>query len=212
MKVVFILVICLSLAGVGCMYKMNTAVFPIITTSQDLTGVRAAIIDYRLHPEKVTETTRNNLIERIVGIADEHFVSSRNRFTTGRSAFDFAGEATSTTLSAVGALVGGSSALSAATALATATQISIDKNFFSNVATQTIVTEMEAQRAAWMTTILVGENESVSSYGLEAALNDVRQYDDAGTVQTALVSLAVTTSAERTRNETVLRAQRALHK
>jgi hypothetical protein len=112
----------------------------------------------------------------------------------------FFGEVTATTLSAVSALLGDvdtKSIVSTASTLTQSTKTSIDKNFFANNSTNALVGKMDADRATIRQTITTNEGADLSDYGFEAALNDIRKYDDAGTVTSALISLAADASSQK---------------
>jgi hypothetical protein len=67
---------------------------------------------------------------------------------------------------------------------------------------------MDAQRAVFLKQILNSQKVDLSSYGLEQALNDVLTFDDAGTVQSALIALNAQGGSDKTDPESALGADR----
>jgi len=184
----------------GCRHKTNSNNLPLVIDKTELEAIRAKIADYRANPDHVTQQTRNDLVERIIGVSDDHYHSLRNGLLKSRNTLDFLGEVTSTTVSAVGALIGDvdtKSILSTTSTLTQSTKTSIDKAFYSNKSTDAIISKMDALRATQLQVIVTGEDKEPPTYGLEAALNDVRKYDDAGTVPTALIAINADAAANK---------------
>lgn len=166
----------------------------------ELNALKNLIADYRAHPDHVSKATRNNLTERLLGVSDDHYIQLKKSLLNSRNSLSFFGEVTATTLSAVSALLGDvdtKSIVSTASTLTQSTKTSIDKNFFANNSTNAMVGKMDADRATIRQTITTNEGAGLDGYGLEAALNDVRKYDDAGTVTSALLSLAADASSQK---------------
>jgi hypothetical protein len=196
----------------GCAHRHGPNKLPIIVDKKELKAIKDLIADYRANPDHVTQQTRNDLVERLIGVSDDHYISLRNGLLNSRNAVGFVGEVTATTLSAVSALLGDvdtKSILSAASALTTSTKVSLDKNFFNNTSTQAIVAQMDALRAERLKDITDGESVALSTYGLEVALNDVRKYDDAGTIQSALLSLNSNANVKKNTAEDALTRAKA---
>lgn len=193
----------------GCAHKNGPNNLPVVVNKAELGAIRALITNYRQNPNSVTQQTRNDLVERLIGVSDDHYITLRNSLLSSRNTLDFLGEVTSTTLSAVSALIGDvdtKSILSTASTLTQSTKVSIDKAFFKSTSTEAIVAKMDALRATKQQTITTNEALDKDKWGLEAALNDVRQYDDAGTVQTALISITADAASAKTKAETELNA------
>jgi hypothetical protein len=200
MKTPLILPIALCLLLGGCRHKSGPNNLPIVVDKNELNALKALIADYRANPAHVTRETRNNLAERLLGVSDDHYIQLKNSLLNSRNSLSFFGEVTATTLSAVSALLGDvdtKSIVSTASTLTQSTKTSIDKNFFANNSTNALVGKMDADRATIRQTITTNEGADLSDYGFEAALNDIRKYDDAGTVTSALISLAADASSQK---------------
>jgi hypothetical protein len=190
----------------GCAHKTGHNDYPLIVDRRELNFLKDRIRHYRENPGEVTAATRNDLVERLIGVSDDHYIVLRNKLLGGRNTVAFLGEVTSTTISAVSALIGDAdtkSILSTASSLTQSTNVSIDKNFFKNASTEAIVAKMDQLRADQRRLILTNEGKpGLDAYSLDAALNDVRQYDDAGTIQKAILAIGADTAKHKNDSET----------
>jgi hypothetical protein len=190
----------------GCGHRTGPNNLPLVVNTAELNALKKEIATYRSSPQTVTPDIRNNIVQELIGVSDDHYMRMRNRLLNSQNTIGFVGEVTSTTLSAVAALLGDAdlkSILSTASTLTQSTKTNIDKSFFSNSSTGTIVAKMDALRAAKLKTIVDGTapNVGLDHYGFEQALNDVRRYDDAGTVPAALIALAAQASTDKNTQE-----------
>jgi hypothetical protein len=191
----------------GCSaHKKGHNDYPLLVDRAELKILKDRIRHYRENPNEVTAATRNDLLERLIGVSDDHYIVLRNKLLDGRNTVAFLGEVTSTTISAVSALIGDAdtkSILSTASSLTQSTNVSVDKNFFKNASTEAIVAKMDQMRADQRRLILTNEEKpGLDTYSLEAALNDVRQYDDAGTIQRAVLAIGADTAKHKNDSET----------
>ena len=199
-KLIVIPLLVLAFLASGCIHKTNSNNLPLVVDDAELKAIRDLVSKYRQDPSQVTQQNRNDLIERIMGVSDDHYISLRNNLLKSRNTLDFLGEVTSTTVSAVAAIVGDAdtkSMLSTASTLTQSTKTSIDKAFYNNNSTEAIISKMDALRATKRQTITKAEGSDLKTYGLEAALGDIRQYDDAGTVPTALIAINADAGADK---------------
>jgi hypothetical protein len=93
------------------------------------------------------------------------------------------------------------SILSTTSTLTQSTKTSLDKAFYNGTSTDAIISKMDALRATQLQGIITGEGKGLASYGLETAFNDVRKYDDAGTVPTALIAIGADAAASKNKAE-----------
>jgi len=190
----------LTLVLPSCAHRKHVGSLPIIVDKREISAVKALIDTLRASPTTLSRQNRNNLIERLIGIADDHYMTVRDSLLESRNTVGFAAETAATTLSAVSALLGDAdtkSILSTASTLTQSTKIGIDKSFFKEKSTEAIVAKMDSLRAERRQVLTRHESEEVANYGLEAALNDARQYDFAGRPETALIALASDAASQK---------------
>jgi hypothetical protein len=140
----------------------------------------------------LSKRDRDLFIYRVVATIDGGYVEYVQRLESTRDTLSFVSETTSTTLSAVSAILGGvdtKSILSTASALVGSSQVSFDKNFFQKQTTNALITEMDALRLTTLNDIKNNTKKNTDDYSLEEAIVDLKAYLAAGTLPKALRAL-----------------------
>lgn len=194
-----------ALCLTGCAHRVSNKDYPLIVNKDEITSIQTLIKTYRA--SGATAAQRNDLQERLMTVSDVHYNALRNQLNSGRNAISFVSDVTGTTLSAVSALVGvpdTKSILSTASTLTQSTKSNMDKDLFQQQSTSAVVAQMDAMRAAQHKIIVAHQGDPIADYGLEKALNDALAYDQAGTVQSALIAIEANASAEKNKSESEL--------
>jgi hypothetical protein len=82
---------------------------------------------------------------------------------------------------------------------------SLDANFYKDTSTPILISKMDGNRAKVRTTILQREKQEVSDYPLGAAISDIVDYYNAGTLVRAFTQLEQDTAVQTQQSETVLK-------
>jgi hypothetical protein len=208
-------ILCFSVLLTGCHHTTPHNHFPIFATNNEAGELRGQVRVARELEDKgtLTEVQRNNLQNRLLAYSDNHYYRTRDTLVKGRDWMNFSAEVAGTTLSAVSALVGDvdlKSIISTTSALTQSTKVSIDKNLYAQQQTTAIVNKMDALRATIHTSIDSSQTVVIQQYGLEKALADAVKYDDAGTIQNAIIALTAAAGSDKTEQENKEVANRQL--
>src|SRR5579863_2993992 len=157
----------------------------------DVAAYHASIANHALDNAK---TQRNQIVFRIIAQIDAAYGAFELNLSTRRAGLQTGGDAAQLGLSAAATLVGASDIKDILSATSTAfqgTRLSVDKNFYEQKTTESLVSQMRASRKNLQAQILLSlSNRDVNSYPLEAAWGDVVNYYYAGTIPSALVDIA----------------------
>jgi|HubBroStandDraft_1064217.scaffolds.fasta_scaffold27100_3 hypothetical protein len=157
----------------------------------DVAAYHASITNHALGTAK---TQRNQIVFRIIAQIDAAYGAFELNLSTHRAGLQTSGDAVQLGLSAAATLVGASDIKDILSATSTAfqgTRLSVDKNFFEQKTTESLVSQMRASRKNLQAQILLSlSNRDVDSYPLESAWGDVVNYYYAGTIPSALVDIA----------------------
>jgi hypothetical protein len=157
----------------------------------DVATYHASIANHALDNAK---TQRNQIVFRIIAQIDAAYGAFELNLSTRRAGLQTGGDAVQLGLSAAATLVGASDIKDILSATSTAfqgTRLSVDKNFFEQKTTESLVSQMRASRKNLQAQILLSlSNRDVNSYPLESAWGDVVNYYYAGTIPSALVDIA----------------------
>lgn len=165
---------------------------------------RAEIIDHY-----VSQTTdekkaafRNRVIDHYLGEMDRHYDRFSKRLFTDGIQFALGFDTAIIGLSSAAALFE-SSADDLATVIAgfAGTQAAINKNLFFDRTVPALVVTMDAQRQKVETEILTNKALGVDRYSLEAAIRDLRRYQEAGTLLRAVTKVTETASNSKEQAE-----------
>jgi len=182
--------------------NLSSAV-PINYSSQefddDVQAYRNAVKANQLGSAKAA---RDSIVFRVIAQIDSSYGHFEGGLTNGRAAFQTGSDAAQLGLTAAATIVGASAVKDILTATSTAlqgTSLSIDKNFYEQKTTESLVSQMRASRKALQAQILLSlSSRDVISYPLEAAWIDVVGYYYAGTIPSALVDIASSTGSAAT--------------
>jgi hypothetical protein len=157
----------------------------------DVATYHASIANHALDNAK---TQRNQIVFRIIAQIDAAYGAFELNLSTRRAGLQTGGDAAQLGLSAAATLVGASDIKDILSATSTAfqgTRLSVDKNFYEQKTTESLVSQMRASRKNLQAQILLSlSNRDVNSYPLESAWGDVVNYYYAGTIPSALVDIA----------------------
>ncbi len=185
---------------------------PLITKSVDLIDAKFASVDqygneiYRARYDHYfanfstarAKTERNKIMfEMMVSIDNQHQLYM-TEFRNSKARKDVLTDFVVLGLNAAGAVTGGEaikSILSATSAGVVGASTSIDKEYLANLTIQAIDSQMSANIINARNTIIQKMANPVEQYPLEAALQDVLIYYQAGTLTQALTDMAASTTS-----------------
>jgi hypothetical protein len=157
----------------------------------DVAAYHASIANHALD---IAKTQRNQIVFRITAQIDAAYGAFELNLSTRRAGLQTGGDAAQLGLSAAATLVGASDIKDILSATSTAfqgTRLSVDKNFFEQKTTESLISQMRASRKNLQAQILLSlSSRDVNSYPLESAWGDVVNYYYAGTIPSALVDIA----------------------
>ncbi len=160
------------------------------------------------------KTERNQIVYRVLAQLDAAYGQFEITLTTTRAGYETAGAAANLGLTAAATVVGATDIKDILTATSTAfqgTQVSFDKNFFAQQTTQALVSQMRASRKTLQAQIIQSlTTKDVISYPLEAAWTDIIGYYYAGTLPSALVSVASKSGSDDVKADQTLVNAKAL--
>lgn len=157
---------------------------------------------------------RNSILFELMGMIDDYYykntVNLRDTVIGKNLLVSLAGIGTSFAAS----LAGGEQIKTVLSAVSTGIQTfntAVDKEVFLNTSVQAIRFQMDASRAAIAERIALKMTGSPAAYPLEAGLQDIIAYYDAGTVTAGLTALAAKAAEEKeTKERKAVQAQDAL--
>lgn len=198
-----------ALVVAGCAHRVSVNNYPLAVDQDEISQIKLLVKTYRANG--ATDAQRNDLQQRLMTVSDEHYYALRKSLSQGRNAINFVADVSGTTLSAVSALVGvpdTKSILSTASTLTQSSKANLDKDVFLQQSTGAVVSEMDALRAAQHKIIIGHLGDSIHDYGLEQALNDALAYDQAGTIQSALIAIEANAATQKNTHESKLQEVR----
>jgi hypothetical protein len=140
---------------------------------------------------------RNQIAYRVMGDIEINYAKFEMSLTTQRAGFETGADTLQLGMSAAATLVGVTDIKNMLTASLTAfqgTRTSLDKNFFREKTTESIISQMRASRKTKQAQLITNlGTRDVASYPWEAAWIDLVGFYYAGTVPSALVDIANTT-------------------
>ncbi len=224
------LVLLLSLTG--CFHTMAPTQPKILSpamTSYPASEYKKDVDDYRAaikRPDYVAaRALRDQIVYRTLADIESAYGRFEVRLTTDRARESVLADTAELGLSAASTVVAASDVkdiLTASLSGLQGTQLSFDKNFFREKTTESLISQMRADRKNLEAQIISrlatqdvipttdkATNAAIAAYSLDAAWIDVTQYYYAGTIPSALVSIATTTgnnatNAANTLTKTVL--------
>jgi len=190
-----------ALTTIGCFRiapKMPPSLAPMAPINYSSSALDADVATYHAsvanHALDNAKTQRNQIVFRIIAQIDAAYGAFELNLSTRRAGLQTGGDAAQLGLSAAATLVGASDIKDILSATSTAfqgTRLSVDKNFYEQKTTESLVSQMRASRKNLQAQILLSlSNRDVNSYPLESAWGDVVNYYYAGTIPSALVDIA----------------------
>jgi hypothetical protein len=149
---------------------------------EELFSLAASIKEVGANPD---ETKRNSFIDGRVALYNVRYLRFVRDLGVDKQHMD---AATDILLLGLSLAAASTSSLRAATNLATVTagvtgaKITIDKHFYFDKTIQALVSTMNAQRKQILVRILAGRSKTIVEYPLTRALDDLSDYEQAGTL------------------------------
>ncbi|MGA3130340.1 MAG: hypothetical protein ABSD59_06040 [Terracidiphilus sp.] len=191
--------------------------YPASVYSSDVNDYRAAI---KAKDYTQARVLRDQIVYRTLADIESTYGRFEVQLTTSRATENVLADTAQLGITAATTVVGASDVkdiLAASLSGLQGTQLSIDKNFFREKTTESLISQMRADRKnleAQIISRLAGQDvipttdpttkANIAAYSLDAAWIDVTQYYYAGTVPSALVSIATSTGDNATKAATKL--------
>lgn len=159
-------------------------------------------------PEQLQVATyyRDKMLWSIMSDVNESYYRFRNHFHASRATVKTLADMAKLGMSAASTVIGGSAVLSGAVTALQGSQLSFEKNFLEEKATEAILTTMDALREKQRTEIQRKLQLSAPAYSFEEAYNDALAYFIAGSIPSALQGIA--SEAGRQHGEAKAEAER----
>jgi len=173
--------------------------------TEDLKNYRAAIAAGELVRAKAL---RNQMAYRVMVDIEADYSRFEMSLTTQRAGFETGADTVQLGISAAATLVGATEVKDMLTASLTAfqgTRLSLDKNFFREKTTESIISQMRASRKTKQAELITSlGTRDVREYTWDSAWIDLVDFYYAGTVPSALVEIASSTGTKADRATTTL--------
>jgi hypothetical protein len=157
---------------------------------------------------KHAATIRNELIEDVIPYIDDAYMDFITDIQSGRDRTNFVADLIELgTAGAVG-IINGERTLQILGVALTAFRggrRSADLNFYKDTATPILISKMDGNRARVRAIMLTREKQPVSDYPVGAAMADIVDYYNAGTLVRAFTELAKDTAVQTQKDEEVLK-------
>jgi hypothetical protein len=139
----------------------------------------------------------------LINLIDQNYSTFESRYYGAAASVQFAGDVATLGLTGVSSVTGSAHLKSVLSAIATGTtgiDASYQKNYFDQQSRSAVVQTMRASRATELATLNDANHmkAGISAYSLETGLSDVEAYYNAGTLVTALQTIAESASTQNT--------------
>lgn len=175
-------------------FKNDVASYRSLIAQKDLPGARAL---------------RNQIANRVMADIESRYSKFEMELTTQRAGFESSADAVQLGATAATAVVGATEVKDLLAASITAfqgTRLSVDKNFFREKTTESIISQMRASRDAKKAQLMKSlANREVTDYPWDAVWVDLVDLYYAGTVPSALVEIASATGTKADAAATTLK-------
>jgi hypothetical protein len=158
--------------------------------TDDRGAYESALLGEGISSIKVATYYRNKMLWSVINDVDYSYYTFRTDFFQSRAAFKTFSDMAKLGMSAAATVLGGSAVLSGAVTALEGSQLSADKNFLEQKATESIFTTMDALRLEQMTRIQQKLLMPPPSYSFEEAYSDALALFNAGCVPSALQRIA----------------------
>jgi hypothetical protein len=150
------------------------------------------------------KTVRNELLEEALPYIDDAYIGFINDIQRGRDRGNFVADLVELGTSGAIGITKGERAIQILGVALTAFRggrRSADVNFYKDTATPILISKMDGNRAKVRAVILTREKQEVSDYPVGAAMADIVDYYNAGTLVRAFTELAKDTSVQTKQSE-----------
>ncbi len=157
------------------------------------------------------KTVRNELLEEALPYLDDAYIDFITDIQAGRDRGNFVADLVELgTSGAIGITKGERSIQILGVALTAfrGGRRSADLNFYKDTATPILISKMDGNRANVRAVILTREKQEVSDYPIGAAIADIVDYYNAGTLVRAFTELAKDTAVQTQQSEEVLKLKK----
>jgi hypothetical protein len=157
------------------------------------------------------KTARNELLEEALPYIDAAYIDFINDIQRGRDRGNFVADLIELGTSGAIGITKGERAIQILGVGLTAFRggrRSADLNFYKDTATPILISKMDGNRAKVRTTILEREKQEVADYPVGAAMADIVDYYNAGTLVRAFAELAKDTAVQTQKDEDVLKLKK----
>jgi hypothetical protein len=157
------------------------------------------------------KTARNELLEEALPYIDDAYIDFINDIQRGRDRGNFVADLVELGTSGAIGITKGERAIQILGVALTAFRggrRSADLNFYKDTATPILISKMDGNRAKVRAVILTREKQEVSDYPVGAAMADIVDYYNAGTLVRAFTELAKDTAVQTQQSEDVLKLQK----
>lgn len=157
------------------------------------------------------KTARNELLEEALPYIDDAYIDFITDIQAGRDRTNFLADLIELGTSGAVGITNGERPLQILGVALTAFRggrRSADLNFYKDQSTPILISKMDGNRAKVRTTILTREKQEVSDYPVGAAMADIVDYYNAGTLVRAFTELAKDTAVQTQQSEEVLKLKK----
>lgn len=157
------------------------------------------------------KTIRNEMIEDVLPYTDSGYMDFITDIQAGRDRGNFVADLVELGTSGAVGITKGERAIQILGVALTAFRggrRSADLNFYKDTATPILISKMDGNRAKVRTTILEREKQEVADYPVGAAMADIVDYYNAGTLVRAFTELAKDTAVQTQQSEEVLKLKK----
>jgi len=151
---------------------------------------------------------RNAVIDARVGAANIHYARFVQALDSERNTIGLATGLSALGLSGAASVAGQATAnaLSAAAAGVTGAGGAFNQQVFAAKTVQVLVTQMDANRELVFARLVVGERQTTANYSMGQALNDLADFEGAGSLDRALNKVAEAAAAAKTIADAIVKA------
>ncbi len=184
----FVLASCATTSDQSPRSLSDTRDFESLIVNGTLDSISPTEIQY---PESLSETRRNSIIQARLAEIDVIYYRYESAISRDVRQGNFGFSLAEILVGGAGAVAskGTSQGLSAASAALAGTRSAYNKDILLDQSLQAFITQMRANRATVKSKILERLESSVTDYTLQAALSDLAQYEQAGTLGSALAGI-----------------------
>ena len=155
---------------------------------------------------------RDQTLYDLIWLSNDRYASFENSLNSDSATIDTASTVTSlasTTAATITRAPGTKSILAGISTFVTGTDTAFNSNFFQSKARTAIIAAMRSGRVEVLTKITTGISQTVDKYSLSQGLTDVLDYNEAGTVVSAVNTIE--DNAKQQKDQAQTKANQAFH-